>query len=339
MRAFEIQSQFGLDNLRLAERPDPSPGPGEVLVGVRACSLNYRDLMTLLGTYNPKQKLPLVPCSDGAGEVLAVGPGVRRFKPGDRVAGIFSQTWLAGPPSGAARKGTLGGPLDGMLRELAVLSEEGLVPLPAHLSFEEGACLPCAGLTAWNALFGGESPLKPGDTVLLEGTGGVSIFALQFTRMAGARAIVISSSDEKLQRAKELGAWATIHYVREPEWDRGVLDLTGGEGVDHVVEVGGAGTFEKALKAVRIGGSLSVIGVLSGAKTEVALTWILMKSVHLRGIFVGSRALFEEMSRAVGEHQLRPVVDKVFPFEQAPDAFRLMQRGGHFGKIVVAVGR
>lgn len=338
MRAFEIQSQFGLDNLRLAERPDPSPGPSEVLVGVRACSLNYRDLMTVLGTYNPKQKLPLVPCSDGAGEVLAVGSGVRRFKPGDRVASTFSQTWLAGPPSGAARKGTLGGPMDGMLRELAVLSEEGLVALPGHLTFEEGACLPCAGLTAWNALFG-EVPLKPGDTVLVEGTGGVSIFALQFARMAGARVIVTSSSDEKLARAKELGAWATINYAWEPEWDRGVMELTGGEGVDHVVEVGGAGTFEKALKAVRIGGSVSVIGVLSGAKTEVALTLILMKSVRLRGLFVGSRALFEEMNRAVGEHRLKPVVDKVFPFEQAGEAFRLMQKGGHFGKIVVGVGK
>ncbi|MGA9750261.1 MAG: NAD(P)-dependent alcohol dehydrogenase [Acidobacteriota bacterium] len=339
MKAYEIQSQFGLDNLRLTERPDPSPGPGEVLVGVRACSLNYRDLMTVLGTYNPKQKLPLVPCSDGAGEVLAVGSGVRRFKPGDRVASTFSQTWLAGPPSGAARKGTLGGPMDGMLRELAVLSEEGLVALPDYLTFEEGACLPCAGLTAWNALFGGETPLKPGDTVLVEGTGGVSIFALQFARMAGARVIVSSSSDEKLSRAKALGAWATINYSWEPEWDRGVLELTGGEGVDHVVEVGGAGTFEKALKAVRIGGSVSVIGVLTGAKTEVALTWILMKSLHLRGLFVGSRSLFEEMNRAVGGHHLKPVVDKVFPFEQAGEAFRLMQKGGHFGKIVVGVGK
>jgi NADPH:quinone reductase-like Zn-dependent oxidoreductase len=336
MKAYEIQGGFGIDNLKITKRPEPAPGPGQVCVRVRACSLNYRDYMTVTGAYNPRQRLPLVPCSDGAGEVAAVGEGATRFKPGDRVMGIFAQAWLAGEPTPEVRKTTLGGPLDGMLAEGIVLHESGLVPVPRHLSFEEAACLPCAGVTAWNALFE-ERSVKPGDTVLLQGTGGVSIFALQFAKAAGARVIITSSSDEKLKRAKELGAWETVNYTATPEWDKRVLELTDGEGADHVVEVGGAGTLERSLKAARIGGSVSVIGVLSGAKAEVAVTWILMKGVRLRGVFVGSRATFEAMNRAVTLHEIQPVVDRVFPFEKAPDAFRLMQQGGHFGKIVVKV--
>jgi NADPH:quinone reductase-like Zn-dependent oxidoreductase len=336
MKAYEIQGGFGIDNLKAVQRPDPSPGPGQVLVRLHACSLNYRDYMTVEGTYNPRQKLPLIPCSDGAGEVAAVGEGVTRFRPGDRVMGLFAQAWQSGDPTLEVRKTTLGGPLDGMLAEAIVLHESGLVPIPGHLSYEEAACLPCAGVTAWNALFE-ERSVRPGDTVLLQGTGGVSIFALQFARIAGARVIITSSSDEKLRRAKELGAWETINRKTTPEWDKRVLELTNGEGADHVVEVGGAGTLERSLKAARLGGRVSVIGVLSGAKAEVAVTWILMKGVHLRGVFVGSRATFEAMNRAVTLHEIRPVVDRVFPFEKAPDAFRLMQQGGHFGKIVVNV--
>jgi len=338
MKVYEIQNTFGLENLTMSDRPAPAPGSGKVLVKVKACSLNYRDLMTVKGLYNPRQPLPLIPLSDGAGEVEAVGEGVSRVKPGDRVAGIFAQKWLAGPPSLALRRSTLGGPLDGMLAEYVLLDEDGLVHVPDHLSFEEAATLPCAGVTAWNALMEGGNPVKPGDTVLLLGTGGVSIFALQFARMAGARVIITSSSDEKLARAAKLGASECINYKTTPDWEKRVLELTDGEGVDHVVEVGGAGTFGRSLKAARVGGSIAMIGVLSGASSEVPVTLILMKSVHVRGIFVGSREMFETMNRAVRLHGTKPVVDEVFPFESAPDAFNLMQAGGHFGKIAVTFG-
>lgn len=336
MRAYEIQGGFGIDNLKLAQRPEPSPGPGQVAVRVRACSLNYRDYMTVTGTYNPRQKLPLVPCSDGAGEVEAVGEGVTRFKPGDRVMGIFAQGWQAGDPTLEVRKTTLGGPLDGMLAERVVLHETGLVPVPEHLSFEEAACLPCAGVTAWNALMEGRA-VKPGDTVLLLGTGGVSIFALQFAKLAGARVLITSSSDEKLRRAKELGAWETVNYKTTPEWDKRVLELTGGRGADLVLEVGGAGTFERSVACVGFAGTIAAVGVLSGAKTEIPLPQLFMRSVTVRGLFVGSRATFEAMNRAVALHKVKPVVDRVFPFEEAPAAFRLMQSGGHFGKIAVRI--
>lgn len=338
MNLFQIQDAFGIDNLRRASRPSPTPGPGQVLVGVRACCLNFRDLMTVKGTYNPRQKLPLVPCSDGAGEVLAVGDGVTRFRPADRVAGIFAQGWQAGDPTLEVRKTTLGGPLDGMLAEQVVLHETGLVPVPAHLSWEEAACLPCAGVTAWNALFGGPVT-RPGDTVLLQGTGGVSIFALQFALMAGARVIITSGSDDKLERAKSLGSWQTINYKSVPDWDKRVLELTDGRGADLVLDVGGTGTFERSVNAVRFAGTIATIGVLSGAKSEIPLPQLFMRAITVRGLFVGSRATFETMNRAVAQHGLRPVVDRVFPLDQAPEAFRLMEAGGHFGKIVVKVGQ
>jgi NADPH:quinone reductase-like Zn-dependent oxidoreductase len=336
MDVFEIQNAFGLENLKPATRPKQALGHHQVRVEVKAVSLNFRDLMTVLGTYNPRQPLPLIPCSDGAGQVVEVGEGVTRFKKGDRVAAIFAQDWLAGPPTLAARKTTLGGPLDGMLARQVVLGQRGLVAAPDHLTWEEAACLPCAGVTAWHALME-KTPLKPGQTVLLQGTGGVSLFALQFARIAGARAIITSSSDEKLSRAKELGAWECINYKSEPDWDKRVLGLTEGEGVDHVIEVGGGGTLERSLKAVRVGGTVSVIGALSGAKTELAVTLILMKSVRVQGIFVGSREIFEAMNRAVALHHLKPAIDRVFPFEEAPEAFALMQSRGHFGKIAIRV--
>ena len=334
MDVFEIQNAFGLENLKPATRDVPALGHHQVRVAVKAVSLNFRDLMTVLGTYNPRQPLPLIPCSDGAGQVMEVGQGVTRFKRGDRVAAIFAQDWLSGPPTLAARKSTLGGPLDGMLAREVVLGQRGLVTVPEHLTWEEAACLPCAGVTAWHALMGG-APLKPGQTVLLQGTGGVSLFALQFAKMAGAKAIVISSSDDKLAKVKALGASECINYKSEPEWDKRVLGLTEGEGVDHVIELGGGETLERSLKAVRVGGTVNVIGALSGARTELAITFILMKSVRLQGIFVGSREIFEAMNKAVAYHHLKPVIDRVFPFEKAPEAFALMRDRGHFGKIAI----
>jgi NADPH:quinone reductase-like Zn-dependent oxidoreductase len=338
MRVYEIQDSFGLDNLTLMERPDPPPpGSGQIVVRMKAVSLNYRDLMTVRGHYNPKQPLPLIPCSDGVGEVIAIGAGVTRVAVGERVATCFSQTWQAGPPSHEKVRGTLGGPLDGTLAEQMVLGEQGVIQVADHLTDAEAACLPCAGLTAWSALvtLGG---VTAGDTVLVQGTGGVSIFALQFARILGARVIVTSSSDEKLARARALGASETINYREISRWGQEVLALTDGRGVDHVVEVGGAGTLAQSLDAVRIGGTISVIGVLSGVATELSVIPILMKQVRLQGLMVGHREGFQAMNRAVASHGMRPVVDRVLPFDQAPAAFQHMASGQHFGKIVIAVG-
>lgn len=336
MKVIEIQGSFGLDSLKVAERPDPKPGPYQVAVQVKAASLNYRDLLMVRGLYNPKQKLPLVPCSDGAGVVTAVGPSVTRFKVGDRVAAIFSQAWIAGEPERKKISATLGGPLDGMLAEQVLLHEEGLVSVPAHLTDEEAACLPCAGVTAWSALMQGN--LKAGDTLLVQGTGGVSIFALQLGKLLGARVIATSSSDEKLAKAKALGASDGINYKSEPQWGKKARELTGGVGVDHVIEVGGAGTIEQSLRAVRPGGQVSVIGVLAGTAGEVSLLPLLMQNVRMQGVHVGSRETFEAMNKAISLHQLKPVVDKVFPFAESRAAFDYLASGAHFGKIAIRMG-
>jgi NADPH:quinone reductase-like Zn-dependent oxidoreductase len=333
MKVYEIRDRFGLEALTLAERPQPQPGPHEVLVRIKAASLNYRDLMVVKGQYNPKMPLPRIPCSDAAGEVAAVGPGVTRVKVGQRVAGIFMQKWIAGDVDEAKAKSALGGAIDGLLAEFAVLREDGLVLVPEHLSFEEAATLPCAAVTAWHGLVT-EGRVKPGDSVLLQGTGGVSLFALQFARLAGARVLITSSRDDKLERARKLGAAEGINYKTTPEWGDKVRELTGGRGVDHVVEVGGAGTLGQSLRAVRMGGQISLIGVLSGAG-QVNPMPILMKNVRVQGIFVGSREMFEAMNRAIVAGQLRPVVDRVFPFAEAPEAFRHMESGAHFGKICI----
>lgn len=336
MKAWEIQPGFGLANLKLAERPDPQPGPGQVLIRVRAVSLNYRDVLTVEGKYNPKQKLPLIPCSDGAGEVVAVGEGVTRVRTGDRVCGIFAQRWIAGEPTRDKLRSTLGGPYDGMLAEWVVLHEDGLVHVPPHLTDEEAATLPCAGVTAWSALVT-RGRLTAGDTVLLQGTGGVSIFALQFAKLLGVRALITSSSDEKLERARELGADGLINYRKKPEWSAAVRELTDGNGVDLVVEVGGAETLEQSLRSVRMGGTVCLIGNLTGLQAQVSLALVFMQQVRLQGILVGDREGFEAMNRAIAQHGMRPVVDRTIAFEEAPAAFELMAGGGHVGKVCVKV--
>ena len=334
MRAFEIQNKFGLDSLTEVERPDPAARPFHAVIKLRAASLNYRDLLTVEGKYNPRLPLPLVPLSDGVGEVVAIGEGVTRVKSGDRVVANFSQKWLGGEPTRAKLGASLGGPLDGMLTEYRELHEEGLVHVPAHLTDGEAATLPCAAVTAWNSLInmGG---LRTGETVLVQGTGGVSIFALQFAKLAGARVIITSSSDEKLERAKKLGADFGINYTTTPDWDKRAKELTGGTGVDHIIEVGGAGTFGKSLRAIKIGGHVGLIGNLSGNVTEVNLVQILMQNVRIQGVLVGSRDTFEAMNRAIALHELRPVIDRVFAFEEARQAFGYMASGSHFGKICI----
>lgn len=335
MRAFVFEDRFSLDALKLAERPEPQPGPGQALVRVRANSLNYRDLVVASGGYGRHGKLPLIPLSDGAGEVVEVGAQVTRVKPGERVAAIFMQSWLAGALTEDSTKSALGGAIDGMLAEYVVVDAEGLVPIPQHLSYAEAATLPCAAVTAWHALVA-EGCIRAGDSVLVLGTGGVSIFALQFARLHGARVIATSSSDDKLARAIGLGASDGINYRQTPEWGRRVLELTGGAGVDHVIEVGGAGTLPQSFRAVRYGGRISLIGVLSDPGAAVDPRPLLMKGARLQGIYVGSREMFEAMNRAISLSGLRPVIDRVFPFAEAPEAYRYMRAAGHFGKIVLS---
>jgi NADPH:quinone reductase-like Zn-dependent oxidoreductase len=335
MKFWQVSS-FGIDKLEMAERPDPKPGPGEVLVAVKAVSLNYRDLMVVEGRYNPKMALPRIPCSDGAGEVLAVGDGVSKVKAGDRVAGIFMQNWIDGKPAAAKQKGALGGDIDGMLAERVILHEPGVVKVPDHLTWEEAATLPCAGVTAWNAVTR-TGQVRSCDTVVIQGTGGVSIFALQFARLAGARVIGTSSSEEKLAKAKDLGLDAGFNYRKNPEWAKWVMHETNGVGADLVIEVGGAGTFAQSLKAVRTGGTIAQIGILSQTSEPLQIGPILHNQIRVQGIYVGSRADFEEMNAAISLHRLQPSIDEVFPFKNAPDAFRSMANGSHFGKLVIAV--
>ncbi len=335
MKLYEIRQPGGIDSLVAAERADPVPGPGQVLVRIKAAALNYRDLVIAKGAYGRSLKLPLVPLSDGAGVVEKLGDGARRFQVGDRVAPIFMQTWLAGPIQEEHARSALGGAIDGVLAELVALPEDGLVGVPEHLSWEEAATLPCAAVTAWHALVAAGG-IKAGDTVLVLGSGGVSVFALQFARLTGATVIATSSSDEKLARLQQLGASHLINYRQTPEWGKTVRELTGGAGVDHIVEVGGAGTFEQSLRAIRTGGTISYIGLLAG-KGDFNPNWIFAKAVRIHGIYVGSRAMFEEMNRAIAANRLRPVLDQVFPFEQTRDAFRRLESGAHVGKIVIRV--
>jgi NADPH:quinone reductase-like Zn-dependent oxidoreductase len=333
MRAWSIPS-FGIDNLRLVDRPEPTPGPGQVVVAVRAVSLNFRDLLIVRGQYNPRMALPRIPCSDAVGEVVEIGPGVTRVAVGDRVCGTFMQRWIAGRLTDAAARSALGGDNDGVLAERVLLSEEGVVKYPARLSAEEAATLPCAAVTAWHAL--AEGGLRAGETVLLQGTGGVSIFALQIANQFGARVLITSGHDEKLARANQMGASAGVNYRTTPDWDKWARSQTGGVGVDHIVEVGGAGTLERSFKAVRTGGHIALIGVLAGTGSVNPIP-VLMRSLIVRGIFVGSREMFEDMNRAFELHQTRPIIDRAFRFDEFPTALRHLESGTHFGKVVVRV--
>jgi NADPH:quinone reductase-like Zn-dependent oxidoreductase len=339
MRAYQVR-QFGLEHLEQVELPMLQIAPGTVLIRVRAVSLNYRDLMAVKGLYNPKMALPRIPCSDGAGEVIAIGDGVTRVGVGDRVCGIFMQRWLEGPLTAERSKAALGGDVDGMLAEYALLAQDGVVRFPEHLSYEEAATLPCAGVAAWNALHhAGEvaHPVLPGETVVIQGTGGVSLFALQFAKLLAATVIGTSSSDEKLKRAYGLGLDAGCNYRERPEWSKWVAEVTGGRGADRIIEVGGAGTFGQSLRAARVGGMVAQIGVLSGSSTSepLALTPILHKQLRVQGIYVGSRAMFEQMNAVISKAALHPVIDRVFAFDQVRDALLHMESASHFGKIVI----
>ena len=338
MRAWRLSDSFGIDRLELEERPERALEPSEVRIRVRAVSLNYRDVLMVDQGVAPRGvRLPLLPCSDAAGEVVEVGSDVSRVRVGDRVASIVFQHWLDGDTLVPADYGSvLAGGLDGVLADQVVLHEDGLVHVPEHLSHEEASTLPCAAVTAWQALVT-RSRLQPREAVLVQGTGGVSIFALQFAQLAGARVIATSKSDAKLERVRVLGAWETINYVTTPAWADRVLELTDGLGVDHVVEVGGPGTTDESIRATRPGGTVSLIGVLSGLGTRVDPHPIALKGLRVQGIRVGSRAMFEDMNRAIAAESLEPVIDRVFPFEQAPDALRYLQAAQHVGKIVIAV--
>lgn len=333
MKLYLLKNGFGIDNLAMDDAPQPTPSAGQALIKMKAWSLNYRDLLVVRGIYKPKLQFPFQMISDGVGEVVSVGANVTRVKPGDRVSGAFMQTWIEGGPSDEKSASALGGDIPGLAAEYVVLDAEGLVHVPKMLTDEEGASLPCAAVTAWNALVT-EGKLTAGQTVLVQGTGGVSIFALQFAKMLGAKVIATSSSDEKLARVRSLGADETINYKSTPEWGKRVQELTGGKGVDHVVEVGGAGTLGQSLIAVRTGGRISMIGVLTGGGADTVP--ILMKSVTVQGIFVGSRSMFEEMNAAIAHNRMKPVIDeRTFSFSQFPDALRYMESGNHFGKIVL----
>jgi NADPH:quinone reductase-like Zn-dependent oxidoreductase len=336
MKAYEIVNDAGNGRLALVDRPKPSPGQGEILIRIRATSLNYRDLMAVRSGIGPSTKPGLIPLSDGAGEVAEVGRGVTRVRIGDRVIGIFTPRWLSGKPSAGMMESLGGGMVDGMLREYAVIHESAVVPVPEHLSYEEAATLPCAAVTAWNALVP-VGHVAAGQTVLIQGTGGVSIFGLQFARLNGARVIATTGSESKVDRLKQLGASEVINYKTTQDWERRVLELTGGEGVDHILDVGGAGTLGRALQAVRAGGFITVIGLLTGMGGQINPLGILFKAANVVGIRVGSREMFEDMNRAIAANQLRPVIDRVFQFDEAPAALEHLASGKHFGKVCIRV--
>ena len=333
MKVFQIQDDWSMDHLRIATRPDPRPGPGEVLLRMKAASLNYRDLLVPLRGYGAHTgTLPLIPLSDGVGEVIEAGTGVARVRVGDRVCPCFRQGWIDGPPEPSYLN--LGGPLDGTMSELMCVPAEGVVKVPAYLSDEQAATLPCAALTAWSALRMDER-LAPGARVLVQGTGGVALFALQFAKLMGAQVTVISSSDEKIARARALGADAALNYRTTPEWAKATRDITGGQGYDHILELGGEHTLPQSLLCVRTGGAISIIGVLSGAKMSLEVGRVVMKQARMLGIGVGHRNGFEAMVRALAQHRVEPVVDRVFEFDALKDAFAYLKSAAHFGKICI----
>ncbi len=337
MHAYLVTSDGGPDALERVERPEPTPGPGEVRVSMRAASLNYRDTIVVAGGYPRNDSFPCVPLSDGAGVVEAIGDGVTRFAVGDRVVNTFFRDWIAGEPDEAAMRSAHGGGIDGALAEQVVFPERALLPIPQHLSFEEAACLPCAAVTAWQSLFV-KGDLTAGQTVLCLGTGGVSTIALQLAKAAGATVYITSSSDAKLERATELGADGTVNYRTTPDWHKAVRKLTDGRGVDHVVEVGGLGTLEKSMRACALNGRIGLIGVLTGLDGAVNPMPCVFERLSIHGIYVGSREMFAALNRHLSVSGIRPVVDRTFPFGEAIEAYKHLQSGSHFGKVVVTIG-
>ena len=338
MQAYQIKTGQQIAGLERVERSPAALAAHQVLVQVHAVSLNYRDLMIAEGNYSSVGETAVVPCSDGAGEVIAVGAQVTRFAVGDRVAAAFFPQWIDGAPTKQNTADALGGGVDGMLAEQVVLHEEALVAIPPHLSYVEAAAIPCAGVTAWNALFV-EGGLRAGDSVLLLGTGGVSIWALQLAKAAGLRTIITSSSDAKLERARALGASATINYHTFPEWQDEVLRLTDGRGVDLVLEVGGKGTLTRSIASAGMGGTVAIIGGVSGFGGEFNPFALIGGAKRLSGIYVGSRRMFEDLNRFLSVTEIHPAVDRVFPFQQAREAYTYLKQAGHFGKVVIEVGK
>jgi NADPH:quinone reductase-like Zn-dependent oxidoreductase len=334
MQTYVIEKYGGPDGLRVVDRPVPTPGDHDVIVRIRAVSLNYRDLVVLRGVHERNPQPGRIPLSDGAGEVTACGSSVTKFEVGDQVAGCFFQEWASGRFEMAAHRTSLGGPIDGVLAEYVKFSESGLVHFPAGYSFEEGATLPCAAVTAWQALIV-RGQLMPGETVLLLGTGGVSIFGLQIAKAAGAKIIITSSQEEKLERAKGLGADHGINYRTTPEWGKEAARLSGTGGVDHVLEVGGGGSFMQSVQACGAGGKIGLIGILGGLEATSEIFPIVPKAATVFGIYVGSREMFEDLNRFLGQSGIRPVIDTVFPFAEAPSAYAHLERGSHFGKVVI----
>lgn len=336
MKAFELSEFVGPDGLVLnRERTEPQVGPGEVMIRVRAASLNYRDISVSTGQYPGVLKPSLIPLSDGAGEIIDIGPAVRNALLGDRVMSAFYPHWAAGAISDEATDLALGGSLDGVLAEYIVLPERAAIPIPAHLSFEEAATLPSAAVTAWQAVVE-TARVRAGDVVLVLGTGGVSLFALQFAKLHGATVILTSSSSAKLQRAAAIKADHLVNYCENPEWDMQVLQLTGGRGVDAVIEVGGAGTLERSLRSVRKGGTIVLIGRLAGLGQIDPLP-LMRRAVRLIGINVGSQEMFVAMNRAIAASNLRPVIDRTFSFCEAKAAYRYFRSGSNFGKVLITL--
>jgi len=335
LKVFQLQDNWSIDNLTLTEQPKPEPGPGQVLLQMKAASLNFRDLLVPKRGYGSLTgTLPLIPISDGVGEVVAISEGVRRVAVGDRVCPVMIQSWISGPPTMERISSTLGGPLDGVMAAYMALNEESVVQAPEHLSNEEAATLPCAALTAWSAVVT-DGHVKAGDRVLVQGTGGVSLFALQFAKLHGAHVIVTSSSDKKLQRAINLGADEGINYLSTPEWGKEAKRMADADGIDIIIEVGGQKTLPQSLRAIRAGGTISLIGVLSGANMDLSLGLIVTRKVRLQGITVGSRDGMEAMMRAISQHAMKPVIDRTFAFEELREALDYLARNDHFGKICI----
>jgi NADPH:quinone reductase-like Zn-dependent oxidoreductase len=334
MRAYQVTTADGIDAVKQVEIDTPTPAADEILVKMKACSLNYRDMLITMGGYVRNDIRPITPLSDGAGEVVSVGASVTDFKPGDRVIGNFFQAWKEDKIDDAGLNSAMGGSIDGVLADYFILKADCTVKIPDYLSYAEAATLPCAATTAWHALVSvGE--LKAGDTILLLGTGGVSIFGLQIAKALGATVIITSSSDEKLARARELGADHTVNYKTHPDWEEEVLKITNGNGVDNVLEVGGAGTFEKSSACVKPNGTVSLIGILSGLESPSISLMTIFNLIRIQGIYVGSTEMLKQLIATMEAHQIHPQIDKSFPYSQSIDAYQWMAQAKHFGKVVI----